>query len=325
MSLASGRGVIQALRERGHQVVAVDPAIGFIPAEDEERLIGGAVGAAPPDEVEMAETLSHALGHRLADVPELRDADVVFLALHGGDGEDGRIQALLGEAGIAFTGTGYFGSAIAFDKRLSKELLEHAGVPTPAWLPRDAAPDEMLSLAGVPLVVKPSHGGSTVGLTVVREAAELPAALELARHYDADVLVEEFIPGREVTVTVLGGEALPVVEIVPGHEVYDYESKYTSGMSSYFCPADLPPDETECVQDLAARAHEILRQGAYGRIDFRRDERDGVFYCLEANSLPGLTETSLVPKAAAAAGIPFGELCERIVEMAVRPALVTSV
>ena len=325
VSLASGRGVIGALRERGHDVAAIDPAIGFILAEDEDRVIGGAVGAAPPDDEEMAETLSRALGHRLADVPELRAADVAFLALHGGDGEDGRIQALLGEAGIAFTGTGYLGSAIAYDKRLSKELLEHAGIPTPAWLPRHAAPDEMVARLGVPMVVKPSRGGSTLGLTVVRESSELPEAIELARHYDEDVLVEEFIPGRDLTVTVLGGEALPVVEIVPGHEIYDYESKYTSGLSRYYCPADLPSDETHRLQELAARTHDVLRQGAYGRIDFRRDERDGVFHCLETNSLPGLTETSLVPKAAAAAGMTFGELCEKIVEMAVRPLATTSV
>jgi len=320
VSLASGRGVIGALRDRGHDVDAIDPATGFIRREDEEHVLGGAVGASPPDDAELAETQSHALGHRLAGVPELQAADVAFLALHGGDGEDGRIQALLGEAGIAFTGTDYLGSGIAFDKRLSKELLEHAGIPTPAWLPRGAGPDEIVSRLGLPLVVKPSRGGSTVGLTVVRNAAGLPAALELARHYDEDVLVEEFIPGRELTVTVLGGEALPVVEIVPGHEIYDYESKYTSGLSSYYCPADLPPDETRRVQELARSAHYVLRQGAYGRVDFRLDDRDGVFHCLEANSLPGLTETSLVPKAAEAAGLSFADLCERIVDMAIRPA-----
>jgi D-alanine-D-alanine ligase len=194
---------------------------------------------------------------------------------------------------------------------VSKELLARAGVPTPAWTPAGVGSEELIATLGLPLVVKPAGGGSTVGLTVVRSADELPAALELAECYDPDVLCEAFVPGRELTVTVLEGEALPVVEIIPGGDIYDYEAKYTPGRSRYVVPAELVPDETRHLECLAVRAFETLRQESLSRIDFRRHP-DGSFWCLEANSLPGMTATSLVPKAAGAAGIPFPELCERI-------------
>ncbi|MFW6039607.1 MAG: D-alanine--D-alanine ligase [Gemmatimonadota bacterium] len=311
VSLASGRAIVEALRSRGHVVVAVDPAYGAIPPDDETRYLGGEVGVTPPSLDELRDVGRIALGAALADLPALREADVVFLALHGGDGENGRVQALLDVAGLPYTGPGMLGSAIAFDKRVSKELLAWAGVPTPAWAPPGAAPVDLIETLGLPLVVKPAGGGSTVGLTVVREADELPAALELAARYDADVLCETFVPGRELTVTVLDGEALPVVEIIPAGEIYDYEAKYTPGRSSYVVPAELDPEEAAALGRLAVRAFEALRQESLSRIDFRRHP-DGSFWCLEANSLPGMTATSLVPKAAAAAGISFPGLCERL-------------
>ncbi len=319
VSLASGRAVVEALRSRGHEVLAVDPAFGAIPVADEDRYLGGAVGATPPDLEELARMGRSALGAALAELPAVREADVVFIALHGGDGENGRIQALLELAGVRYTGSGPLGCAIASDKRLSKELLAVAGVPTPPWAARTASSGAVLETLGLPLVVKPSNGGSTVGLTIVRRAAELEPAIGLAARYDSDVLCERFVPGRELTVTVLDGEALPAVEIFPGHEIYDYESKYTPGMSRYETPADLAAEEAERLSDLAVRAAEALRQASFTRIDFRRHEHDGVFWCLEANAVPGLTATSLVPKAAAAAGIPFPELCERIARAAAAP------
>lgn len=311
VSLASGRAIVEALRSRGHDVVPVDPAYGAIPPDDEARYLGGEVGLAPPSLDELREMGRIALGAALPDLPALREADVVFLALHGGDGENGRIQAVLDVAGLPYTGSGVLGSAVAFDKRVSKELLAWAGVPTPTWTPPGASADSVVEALGLPLVVKPASGGSTVGLTVVRSADELPAALELAARYDPDVLCEAFVPGRELTVTVLDGEALPVVEIIPDGEIYDYESKYTPGRSRYVVPAELGPDETAELGRLAVRAFEALRQESLSRIDFRRHP-DGSFWCLEANSLPGMTATSLVPKAAGAAGIPFPELCERL-------------
>jgi D-alanine-D-alanine ligase len=311
VSLATGRAVIAALRERGHEIVAVDPAHGAVPPEEETRMLGGAVGADPPGLDELARLGRSAVGAALAELPAVRRADVVFLALHGEFGEDGTVQGLLDLAGIAYTGSGCLGSAVAFDKRISKELLVHGGVPTPAWTPAGAAPGEILESLGLPLVVKPSSGGSTVGLTVVRAEDQLEPAIALAARYDDDVLCEEFIPGRELTIAVIDGEALPPVEIIPSHEIYDYECKYTTGMSRYEAPADLSAVDTIRVQDLAVRAYRALRQSSYSRVDFRRSE-DGTFWCLEANSLPGLTSTSLVPKAAAAAGITFPDLCERI-------------
>lgn len=316
VSLATGRAVVAALRERGHEVVAVDPAHGAIPQDEEARMLGGAVGADPPGLEELALLGGSAVGAALAELPAIRRAEVVFLALHGEFGEDGTVQGLLDLAGVAYTGSGCLGSAVAFDKRISKELLAHEDVPTPAWTAARASRSEILESLGLPLVVKPASGGSTVGLTVVRSEAELGPALELAARYDDDVLCEAFIPGRELTVAVLEGEALPPVEIIPSHEIYDYECKYTAGMSRYEAPADLSPAETLVLQDLAVRAYRALRQTSYSRVDFRRTE-DGTFWCLEANSLPGMTSTSLVPKAAAAAGIEFPDLCERIVRSAV--------
>jgi len=319
VSLATGRAVVAALRERGHEVVAVDPAHGAVPPEEEDRMLGGAVGSDPPGLEELARLGSSSVGSALAELPAIRRADVVFLALHGEFGEDGTIQGLLDLARIAYTGSGCLGSAVAFDKRISKELLVQGGVPTPAWTPTSAPSDDVVQTLGLPLIVKPASGGSTVGLTFVRAAEDLESAMVLAARYDDDVLCEEFVPGRELTVAVIEGEAMPPVEIIPSHEIYDYECKYTAGMSRYEAPANLSPDETTRLQDLAVRAYRILRQTSYSRIDFRRAS-DGSFWCLEANSLPGLTSTSLVPKAAAAAGIAFPELCERIARSAVSRA-----
>ena len=168
---------------------------------------------------------------------------------------------------------------------------------------------------GLPVVVKPSKQGSTVGLTVVKQIDQLVPAIEEARKYDDEVMVEQFIPGRELTVGIIGDEALPVGEIIPVHEIYDYECKYTAGMAREVFPADLTAEETRTVQELAQRAFRALKLRGYARIDFRMAP-DGVLYCLEANTLPGMTALSLIPQAAAAAGISFPELCERIVQLA---------
>ena len=317
VSLASGRAVVEALRSRGHEVVPVDPAFGEIPPDEQAEYLGGAVGLNPPGCEELGRVGRVALGAALTELPALHGTDVVFLALHGGDGENGRIQAMLDLAGIPYTGSGVIGSAIAFDKRVSKELLVNAGIPTPAWTPRDAAADEIVGALGLPVVVKPANGGSTVGLTVVRQPEALPAAIQLAAAHDPDVLCETFVAGRELTVTVLDGEALPIIEIIPDNEIYDYESKYTPGKSTYVVPAELPPGEADELCRLAVAAFHALRQQSYSRIDFRRSD-DGSLWCLEANSLPGLTATSLVPKAAAAAGIEFPEFCERLAHAALR-------
>ena len=316
VSLASGRAVVAALREKGHSVVAVDPAHGVILPEEEAHILGGAVGVDPPTLEDLSRLGRSAVGAALADLPAIRRADVVFLALHGEGGEDGTMQGLLDLAGVCYTGSGCLGSAVGFDKRISKELMRLAAVPTPEWTPEGVTPDEVIEALGLPLVVKPSSGGSTVGLSVVQTREELKPALDLAAVYDDDVLCERFVPGRELTVAVLDAVALPPVEIIPGHEIYDYECKYTPGMSRYDVPAHLTADQDERIRTLALLAYHALRQESYSRIDFRMAP-DGSLWCLEANSLPGMTATSLVPKAAAAAGIEFPELCERIAMSAV--------
>jgi D-alanine-D-alanine ligase len=178
-----------------------------------------------------------------------------------------------------------------------------------------ATEDEVRAALGFPVVVKPSKQGSTVGLTVVKDPADLQAAIDEAFQFDDEVMIEQFIAGRELTVGILGNEALPVGEIIPKHEIYDYECKYTAGMADERFPADLSPSETATIQDLARKAFDALKLRGYARIDFRM-ATDGTFYCLEANTLPGMTELSLIPQAAAAAGIGFAELCERIVRLA---------
>ncbi|HTD62048.1 MAG TPA: D-alanine--D-alanine ligase [Gemmatimonadaceae bacterium] len=300
VSLASGFRVTDALRARGHVVRVIDPASQMSEAELRQA---AKVKRAPP----TLESLGASNFVRLADLK----TDVVFLGLHGGQGEDGTIQAVLDSFGLPYTGSGHLGSAIAMDKELSKILFRAAGVSTADWVMAPADP----SALGYPIIVKPSKEGSTVGLSIVRERSELDAAVAVASRYDREVIIERYIPGRELTVAVLGGVALPVGEIFPKHEIYDYECKYTVGMAREEFPAQLPPDVTAHVQDQAVKAFRALKLSGCARIDFRLDPQN-VPYCLEANTLPGMTGTSLVPQAAEAAGISFEELCDRIAHLA---------
>lgn len=312
VSLASGIRITEALRARGHEVVPVDTVHGLLSEADEQRLLaGGVVKTAPPDTKALVR-MNAAMQGTLRALPK---ADVLFLALHGGQGEDGTLQALLDLTGVPYTGSGHLASALAMDKDLSKQLFRAAGVPTPDWLMAPAAPEQVRAALGFPVIVKPSKQGSTVGLSIVRTAAELQPAVDEAFQHDDEVMVEQFIAGRELTVAILGEQALPVGEIIPKHEIYDYECKYTPGMAVEEFPAKLSDDQTSTVQDLALRAFKALKLTGYARIDFRMST-DGTFYCLEANTLPGMTQTSLIPQAAAAAGISFPELCDRIVHLA---------
>jgi D-alanine-D-alanine ligase len=332
VSLVSGRSVGLALEDRGHDVLLVDPLNGGEAVAPSEATPSGIGGEPPVIRREAGGAI------RAAGSPAVREADVVFVMLHGGTGEDGTVQGLLELAGKPYTGSGVLACALAMDKRASKILFEMAGVPTPPWrvlssearrppearggspsLPEDrdldGAPDVVDALGGFPLIVKPNDQGSTVGLTLVRDERALGPAVDIAARYSRQVLVEAFVPGRELTVTVLGGEALPVVEIAPMGGLYDYESKYGSGMSEYTCPALLSDEETESLKDHALAAFAALGCRGYARVDFRlTPEHDP--YCLEVNTVPGMTELSLVPMAAAADGITFGELVERIAFMA---------
>lgn len=328
VSLASGVRVAEALRSRGHEVLSVDTAHGILSAGDEQAMLGGKIVKTIPPDVQALVRLNAQLPSTLRSLPQ---TEVVFLALHGGQGEDGTLQALLDLTGVPYTGSSHLASALAMDKDLSKHLFRAAGVPTAAWFmaPRAVGAREGTEKSerrefqvrveqelGLPVVVKPSKQGSTVGLNVVKKIEDLWPSIEEAFNYDDEVMVEQFIPGRELTVGILGDEALPVGEIIPVHEIYDYECKYTAGMAREIFPADLTSEETSTVQELGRRAFRALKLGGYARIDFRMSP-DGVFYCLEANTLPGMTALSLIPQAAQAAGISFPELCERIVQLAV--------
>lgn len=306
VSIASASQVVGALRSRGHQVVAYDSGRGRLEAADERRLFTGKIDSRPPDQKSVSSLPT------VVSAPDLADVDLVFLAMHGGSGEDGTVQALLDLAGIPYTGSGKLGSALGWDKDVAKRLFVAAGVPTPDWLMAPISSSAAAQWLGFPLIVKPNGQGSTVGLTLVRTPPELDAAIELAGRFDSQVMLERFIDGRELTVGILDGEPLAVGEIIPSTgPIFDYAAKYQPGGAEEIFPAELTPEQTEKIQNLALRVHRALKLDVYSRVDFRMDS-DGRFWCLEANTLPGLTEASLLPRAAAAVGISFPELCERI-------------
>lgn len=315
VSIASGAQVFQALRQVGHEVIAVDTALGVLGPAEEQRLLTSRVAPVPPGEMELNLLRSGTPG-ALTSAPELRQVDVAFLALLGGTGEDGTLQALLDLTGIPYTGSGHRASGNAMDKDVSKRLFRAAGVPTPDWLMAPASPEAVEEHLGYPIVVKPNKQGSTVGLTVVKRPEGLRAAIETAFRYDDEVMLERFVPGREFTVGILAGEPLAVGEIIPRRgEIFDYESKYQEGGADEIFPADLSAEQTRTVQELGLKVHQALKLEGHSRVDFRMDEA-GQLWCLEANTLPGMTSTSLLPKSAQAVGISFPELCDRICTLA---------
>jgi D-alanine-D-alanine ligase len=317
VAIASAVQVVRALRGRGHAVSVVDTARGFIPLGDESKLLSGEVGSAPPSSDELVALERGVLLSGLGNIPAIRDADVLFLALHGGRGEDGTLQSVLEVVGIPYTGSGPLGSALAMDKDVAKHLFRQAGVPTADWLMAPATGEAAGGRLGWPLIVKPSKQGSTVGLSKVGEPGEYEEAIALAARYDDEVMIEAYVPGRELTVGVLDGVALAVGEIIPRHEIFDYECKYSPGMAEEIFPADLPAAVAAEAQRLALVAHGALKLGGYSRVDFRLTPA-GEMVCLEVNTLPGMTSTSLLPQSARAAGIEFGDLCERICRAAGR-------
>ncbi|PCE25444.1 D-alanine--D-alanine ligase [Paraburkholderia acidicola] len=310
VSIASGAQVIKALRTAGHEVLAIETSRGLLTADEEVRLLSARVDEVPPASDALAVLRSGEAG--LIRSPALADVDVVFLALHGGTGEDGTIQAMLHMAGMAYTGSGHLGSAIAMDKDMSKRLFVAAGIATPRWLMAPCEPEAILREIGYPLVVKPNRQGSTVGLSVVRNPDALGAAIEHASQFDNEIMLEQFIAGRELTVGVLGDRALSVGEIVIEPDaIFDYKAKYQPGAVREIFPADLPEHVVAAAQDAALRAHRALKLEGYSRADFRLDT-DGHLWCLEVNTLPGMTATSLLPQSAEASGISFAGLCEQI-------------
>jgi len=318
VSLASGAGVLKALRSKGHDAYAVDPALS--PGAQAEPA-ATKIGERPP--VDIA-PLALEQAFAWLETGPVRAADVVFIALHGGRGEDGTIQALLEAAGLAYTGTGILGSALAMNKDRSKALFREARVQTAPHLLIDVSSDAARTKAasaieaslGFPVVAKPNCQGSSVGFSFVPDPAALAEALALSARFGCDCVVERYIPGRELTAAILGREALPLVEIIPEGGFYDYKRKYTKGTSRYVAPARIEEEVGRRIRGEALRAFDALACRDYARVDFRVTE-DGEPYCLEVNTLPGMTELSLVPMAARAAGIGFDELVERICAMAI--------
>ena len=246
-------------------------------------------------------------------VKELLSVDLVFLGLHGNIGENGTIQGFLDALGIIYTGSGPLSSAICMDKNISKIIAKNNGIMTPKWnLCNTAIHDAKMNY---PVIVKPNGQGSTVGLRIAHNESELKPALEYAFNYDNSVLVEEYIQGRELTVMLIDGKAQPVCEIIPSHEFYDYECKYTAGMSKYICPAEIDDNISNYVKKISENLFDLLKCENYSRADFRMDDQNK-FWFLEMNTLPGMTDTSLAPMSALAAGISFNELIDKIVMQA---------
>ena len=325
VSISTGTCAARALRQRGHHVALVDLFLGDESARKDPR--AAFTTEQPAEDYRVRETepdLEAVRRQRGGDsilgpgvIEICRAADVTFLALHGAEGENGKLQACLDLYGVPYTGSGYLGSALAMDKELSKIMMERAGIPVPPGitLRRGEAIPEDISL---PCVVKPCSGGSSVGTSIVREEKDLLPALQEAFACDEAVLVEKYIKARELTVGIMDGRAMPVIEIIPKTGFYDYKNKYQAGLTEEICPARLTAEDTRRVQRLAERVYEALHLEAYGRADFLLDESDGTIYCMEANTLPGMTPTSLIPQMAMAEGMDYGSLCERIIEVSMK-------
>lgn len=323
VSIVSGTGVCKALQENGHQAVLLDVYFGWPEADPEQ------VFAAPQD-VDGAASRMREWSRELEQEKRNRreffgpnvialcqKADMVFLALHGANGEDGKVQAAFDLFGIRYTGTGYLSSAIAMDKAMTKQFFRAYAVPTPAGAEfRKGAGSMDLTENGLslPVIVKPCCGGSSVGVAVARTEEEYRRALKEAFSYEDQVVVEEFIEGREFSVAVIGGRAFPVIEIAPKEGFYDYRNKYQAGSTVETCPAALSPEKTEEMQRYACLGAKALGITGYSRLDFMMDQ-NGRLYCLEANTLPGMTPTSLIPQEAAVLGISYPELCEELIRI----------
>ena len=332
VSFKTGEMVTKALRENGHQVILLDVFMGY--SDKEEDLTGifdraeavsvkvAAIPETAPDlEKVKAQRKDQSDNFFGPNVIELcRMADIVFMALHGENGENGKIQAAFDLFGIRYTGTGYLGSALAMNKGMAKQLFLENGIPTPRGTSlkrgEDAAKIETCGIH-FPCVVKPCSGGSSIGVSIVHDKAEYEQALKEAFRWENELVIEEYVQGREFSVGVIDFQALPIIEIAPVEGFYDYKNKYKAGSTVETCPAELSEQITKEMQGYAEKVAEVLGLNTYSRTDFLLDAEDHIF-CLEANTLPGMTPTSLLPQEAKVTGVDFNQLCEKLIESSMR-------
>lgn len=324
VSISSGLLVASALREKGHEVVLLDVFTGY-----EQNICD--IDALFKQNYSFADKAN--VGETVSDLSEVREnrlnksdrfigtnvieicseADITFLALHGGEGENGQIQASLDLLGIKYTGTGYLGSALAMNKGLTKSVFVQNKINTPAGEIFKSVEDAK-SWSIFPCVVKPCSGGSSVGIAKAENEEEYILAVKDAFRYENEIVVEQFVKGREFSVGILGGKALPPIEIIPKSGFYDYAAKYQSGATDEICPADIDEQTDKKLRESAVAAYNALHLDSYARVDFLVDE-NGEPFCLEANTLPGMTPTSLLPQEAAVEGLNYADLCEKIIEI----------
>ncbi len=332
VSIKTGEMVTQALRQGGHKVILLDVFMGYEEQSgdlsgifDREQETGESVEgiketAPDPAKVKAArgDQSDCFFGPNVIEL--CRMADIVFMALHGEDGENGKVQAAFDLFGIRYTGTGYLGSALAMNKGIAKQLFRQNGIPTPRGvsLKKSAEGHTVAELGlALPCVVKPCCGGSSIGVSIVRSDEEFHIALAEAFRWEDELVIEEYVEGREFSVAVVDGRALPVIEIAPVEGFYDYKNKYKAGSAVETCPAEIPEDTAAKMQQYAECAAQVLGLDAYSRSDFLLSRENEIF-CLESNTLPGMTPTSLIPQEAKAAGISFQELCMMLIEISLR-------
>ena len=323
VSLVSGKMIYRALKRNGHNAILLDVFLGYEGTDidsvfsldkDWEAQVAG-IKETNPD-IEQIKAMRQDwekcfLGPNVIAI--CQRADVVFIALHGENGENGKVQAYFDLMGITYTGTDYVSSALSMDKGLAKDIFYKHGISTPKGIRLKKGETESEKLP-FPCIVKACNGGSSVGVSIAKNETEYEAAKAEGYKYDDEVIIEQYIEGREFSVGVLDGKALPVIEIEPLTGFYDYKNKYQAGSSIETCPADLPKEKAEELQHCAEAAFRALRLKKYARIDFMMD-KNGAIYCLEANTMPGMTPTSLLPQEAAAAGMSYEALCERLIQI----------
>ena len=326
VSLVTGSNVCKALRENGHHVILMDVFMGregddvahwFEKSEEVSVKVSGIAETAPDLAAVKASRADQSdcfFGPNVIVLCQM--ADIVFMALHGENGENGKIQAAFDLFGIRYTGSDYLSSAIAMNKALAKKVLAAGGVPVPrGFSVRKGV--ETSKQPGFPCVVKPCCGGSSIGVSIVNNQKEYEQALEEAFRWENEVVVEQYIQGREFSICVIDGKALPIIEIAPISGFYDYKNKYQAGSTVETCPAEIPEVQTREMQSYAELAAKVIGLDTYSRMDFLMDD-DGRMYCLEANTLPGMTPTSLIPQEAAAMGVGYNELCEQLIQISLQ-------